>query len=560
MARKVFITVLGTGFYKSCKYVSQGFASLDTRFVQTATLEYIHAAQWTADDAALVLLTDGARKNNWEASVVERMNFVTKQPEPYRGLAAEIEKMNLPIQIKGLTIPDGKNEEEMWQIFKILYDALEEGDELYFDLTHSFRYLPMLVLVFGNYAKFLKKASVVHISYGNYEARDEQTNEAPIIDLLPLSALQDWTFAAASFLDSGNVSRLVDLCKHSLAPILRDAEKRNSNPSSTTLNSYVKALEAVVADMKGCRGISIIESTHCAKLMNLSAQLQQTIIEPLNPVLRKLKESFSDFIPFSDIRNGYVAAQWCFDHELYQQSLTILHENMVSHVCESEGIDWKAETEREAVNKAFKIYSAELPKEQWICAAYQKPIIERLLKNQLVQSLASIMAETTNLRNDYNHSGMRSNPTSTARIENKLEIQLGKIREFAGINKSINNGLMLINLSNHPYESWSVAQKQAAVVFGPCIDLPFPPVDAEAGEEIVEQLATEYLLKIEQLSQGKEVVVHLMGEMTLTFALVEQLRKRGISSLASTSERSVIEHSSGYKEVLFDFKRFRQYS
>lgn len=118
---------------------------------------------------------------------------------------------------------------------------------------------------------------------------------------------------------------------------------------------------------------------------------------------------------------------------------------------------------------------------------------------------------------------------------------------------------MLINLSNHPYENWSVAQKQTATAYGSCIDLPFPLVDAEANEEVIKQLAVEYRLKVEQLSQGKEVVVHLMGEMTLTFALVEQLRKIGISCVASTSERLVTEHTSGYKEVLFEFKRFRKY-
>ena len=35
------------------------------------------------------------------------------------------------------------------------------------------------------------------IFYGNYEARDKESNIAPIMDLLPLSVLQDWTLAAS---------------------------------------------------------------------------------------------------------------------------------------------------------------------------------------------------------------------------------------------------------------------------------------------------------------------------------------------------------------------------
>ena len=47
-----------------------------------------------------------------------------------------------------------------------------------------------------------------HISYGNYEARDLLMNQAPIIDLLPLVALQEWTFAAANFKNFGKMGDL----------------------------------------------------------------------------------------------------------------------------------------------------------------------------------------------------------------------------------------------------------------------------------------------------------------------------------------------------------------
>lgn len=59
--------------------------------------------------------------------------------------------MNLPVEIRPVDIVDGKDEDEMWKIFNALFNELRDGDELYFDLTHSFRYIPMLVLVLGNY-------------------------------------------------------------------------------------------------------------------------------------------------------------------------------------------------------------------------------------------------------------------------------------------------------------------------------------------------------------------------------------------------------------------------
>ena len=164
MARKVFISVLGTGYYGACKYVKDGFVSSETRFIQQATLEYLKVCNnWTTKNAdgevvdrIYILLTDGAREKNWNKSITSRMNPKTKQEEPYLGLEQILTDMNLPCPVETLRIPDGKNEEEMWTIFNTVYEALKPNDELYFDLTHSYRYLPMLVLVLGNYAKVLK--------------------------------------------------------------------------------------------------------------------------------------------------------------------------------------------------------------------------------------------------------------------------------------------------------------------------------------------------------------------------------------------------------------------
>ena len=67
MPRKVFISVLGTGFYGACQYKRGKFESSTTRFIQQATLEYLNVGgEWTSADRVLILLTDGARKNQLE--------------------------------------------------------------------------------------------------------------------------------------------------------------------------------------------------------------------------------------------------------------------------------------------------------------------------------------------------------------------------------------------------------------------------------------------------------------------------------------------------------------
>ncbi len=72
MARKVFISVLGTGFYNECNYYSGNFA-FKTRFIQQATLAMLaEQGNWTKDDAAYILLTEGAKKNNWQIPTIAK--------------------------------------------------------------------------------------------------------------------------------------------------------------------------------------------------------------------------------------------------------------------------------------------------------------------------------------------------------------------------------------------------------------------------------------------------------------------------------------------------------
>lgn len=119
---------------------------------------------------------------------------------------------------------------------------------------------------------------------------------------------------------------------------------------------------------------------------------------------------------------------------------------------------------------------------------------------------------------------------------------------------------MLINLSNHPSSNWSVHQiAEANRLYGGIIDLPFPQVDPQADVNAINDLATRYVAQITALSEGHPAAIHLMGEMTLTFALVKKLQQAGHSCVASTTQRIVNELPDGRKEVLFQFVRFRNY-
>jgi CRISPR-associated Csx2 family protein len=192
MARKVFISFLGSSYYEECQYSSGEFISSKTRFVQQATLEWIKSKEDVYPDLVKILLTNGeygSRKTNWDKAILERYNFQTKQKEPYIGLEKVLGELG--INISAVDIPDGKNEMEIWNIFETVFEQLKKEDELYLDITHGFRYLPMLVVVMSAFAKKIKQITVAHISYGNYESRNKANNIAPFVDLLPLQNIQE---------------------------------------------------------------------------------------------------------------------------------------------------------------------------------------------------------------------------------------------------------------------------------------------------------------------------------------------------------------------------------
>jgi len=120
---------------------------------------------------------------------------------------------------------------------------------------------------------------------------------------------------------------------------------------------------------------------------------------------------------------------------------------------------------------------------------------------------------------------------------------------------------MLINLSNHPCSKWSQEQLSAAQQYGEITDMAFPAIDPEFSDADVNSLADEFQKNILQLSLNKmePVTLHIMGEFTFTFALVNRMKAAGISCVASTTRRNVTDNPDGTKTTVFEFVRFREY-
>ena len=117
---------------------------------------------------------------------------------------------------------------------------------------------------------------------------------------------------------------------------------------------------------------------------------------------------------------------------------------------------------------------------------------------------------------------------------------------------------MFINLTNHPSSGWNKEQLEAARHYGEIVELPFPIIKPTFTKNDILHLvkdSTDVIMGIKDV----DTVVHVMGEMTFTHNLVNALNDKGITCLASTTERNTIITDDGKKISEFKFIQFREY-
>lgn len=129
----------------------------------------------------------------------------------------KIEKFNniFNEKIEGRVTKYGVDSEQIFDNFNIilnLQDTLKDGDEVYIDITHSFRSNAMWMFLVMNFITDLmdKNIEIKMISYGMFEIADRTSNITPIIDLNAFYKLLKWIKGAQSFKNYGNSYLLLD--------------------------------------------------------------------------------------------------------------------------------------------------------------------------------------------------------------------------------------------------------------------------------------------------------------------------------------------------------------
>lgn len=344
---KILISPLGTG------------RSDAQRLYQTATY-HLNEQEYQSSFIASVLYKNlgldgiifiGTVKSMWEE--VYRFFCEEKQEEwdekYWLELAEKIEgaNSNTPLnsldlepvkQVLGkrshcILINYGLNESEIWQNFdKIiqLINYLHSGDEIYIDITHSFRSLSLflfLVLVFLKDIYSQKQIKVAGVYYGMLDVHRE-LGYAPIVNLQSLFEITDWTkgtYSLQSYGDSSLITQLLSQQGNSL--LAQDLQRFSDALNLGYLPSIKEQAKSLQTSLKR------------PEIAAPFKYLKQPIAQFLN--------NFGQIEHESEMQ--LELASWYFQHQRYATGYLIMTEAILTYLCEINQKNPDSEQDRKLV-------------------------------------------------------------------------------------------------------------------------------------------------------------------------------------------------------------------
>ncbi len=211
----------------------------------------------------------------------------------------------------------GLNEAELWNNFDVIMrmgDNLKEGDEIYLDITHSFRSIPLFNYLMLDLIKILKLNKDFKLSglfYGMLDIVNE-LGYAPIVDLSPFYNITLWARGAYNFINYGNGYVLADLIN-------------DENISSSIRN---------ISD--------IVSINHIDEFKREIDRLNDSLkdIESLDPVIKYMRPFLMSFTDrFKGINSSgelqLALAEWYFDNKRFAQGYICLAESFITRILQN---------------------------------------------------------------------------------------------------------------------------------------------------------------------------------------------------------------------------------
>ena len=261
---KILITALGSGTYNKEKnekeykpatyYVEEGNPLEKTEFIASAIDE-----KWKMDKIIFIGTTGSMWSNIYKFYCKNKS--ITMNDEYYDKLKnteltankdtpvekLEIEKFNNTFggKIKGIVIKYGVNDIENLENFHSIIEIekeIEDGDEIFIDITHSFRSMSFWLFLIMTYLKDVsnKNINIKNITYGMFEAPNEK-KETPIVSLNLFIDILKWFKGASELKNYGNSYSILEELEKNLED--KDIKNELKNFSNAMNINYIDSLK-----------------------------------------------------------------------------------------------------------------------------------------------------------------------------------------------------------------------------------------------------------------------------------------------------------------------------
>jgi CRISPR-associated Csx2 family protein len=393
---KKIISFLGFNDYKETTYIHpDGSDKCKTRFFQEALVKFYQP------DIIYVLLTPtvetqipkGASKTNWES---------------LQGCLIDKNIDLIPIT----NIPERNSPQDVWSIFHEVTKHIEKDDTVIFDITHSFRSIPVVALISVSYLRVVHQVNIQGLLYGAFEAENKQTKETPTFDLLPIVDLLEWTTATDQFIKTGNAQ--------ALASLLTTSDEPATQELASSVDTIAKGLQLL-------RPVDVMKEASKLpdRIKAASSNISKTI-PPFATLLRRVEQDYGKFglqNPDDYANNAKITLakqlkiiEWYSEKGQTIQALSLAREWLPSLLCHHfnlDPLDIANRSDMELLLNGGKTppdaqgNKKESPRlAEWVNVPVGKKL-RNLWKDKF---------KLANLRNDALHSGFRKNPKSADEI------------------------------------------------------------------------------------------------------------------------------------------------
>lgn len=311
--KKVVITILGRNDYQLAKYQIESFKPKESKLVGGVLKEIIQP------DEIYVIGTD---KSSWQISDEYIKDY------------------------KKVIIPYGMNTQEFWSMFDTIAKLPVEKSEIYFDVTHGFRSIPIFISTLLNFFTKVKKAEVKGVYYGIWDATSQNNGITPVVNILPLLEMNEIIDAFTIFKEYSDGRRVANFLSKQFQAIPNDQKRyfKKIQELNRELDFYSKTV-----------GFSALEFYH--QTLDEIKQLIQEIEgnEQIRQYFKTVGYIIEDFKKELQIYDGLTTiwqrdlktAKAFFEKNRYAQALTILRETVLTYILEILEMDIMDENLRE---------------------------------------------------------------------------------------------------------------------------------------------------------------------------------------------------------------------